>query len=207
MDLVFRPTSCHHDAQCSQATRFHPTLSRELVETCAQLAFHAPNGSNQQGWGWVFVDDRETRAAMADLYRKGLQDHLARDRTVSKSRTDRRHTAPQSESVSYLIEHMQDSPCSLCRRSAALWRHVDVHATSNGAILPRSGLHAACAVVARSAWTTLSLYREDEMASCWACRQQRTQQTVPDRVQIAPTSSLRSRCQRFARLLESMVTR
>src|SRR3954447_12697536 len=60
---------------------FTRPVSRDVVEKCAQLAFQAPNGSNQQGWAWVFVDDRETRGAMADLYRQGLRDHLARDRS------------------------------------------------------------------------------------------------------------------------------
>lgn len=33
-------------------------VSRQTVEECAALAFQAPNGSNQQRWGWVCVDAR-----------------------------------------------------------------------------------------------------------------------------------------------------
>ena len=148
---------------------FTRPVSRDLVETCAQLAFQAPNGSNQQGWGWVFVDDRETRAAMADLYRKGLQDHLARDRTGEQepdrsSGTQRRI----SESVSYLIEHMQDVPVLLVPAVARRYGDTStfMQASKWGSILPAvwSFMLALRSRGLGSAWTTLSLYREDEMA-------------------------------------------
>ena len=32
-------------------------VEREVVEDCLRIAFQAPNGSNQQTWGWVLVDD------------------------------------------------------------------------------------------------------------------------------------------------------
>ena len=56
-------------------------VPRDVVESCAQLAFQAPNGSNQQNWGWVCVDDPALKVAMADLYRRGMRDHIDRDRT------------------------------------------------------------------------------------------------------------------------------
>ena len=37
-------------------------VPRDLILECLQLAFQAPNGSNQQMWGWVCVDDPATRA-------------------------------------------------------------------------------------------------------------------------------------------------
>jgi hypothetical protein len=36
-------------------------VPRVVVEECAQLAFRAPNGSNQPRWGWVCVDDPDSR--------------------------------------------------------------------------------------------------------------------------------------------------
>ena len=45
-------------------------VPRAVVDECARLAFQAPNGSNEQRWGWVFVDDAPTRRAMAELYRE-----------------------------------------------------------------------------------------------------------------------------------------
>jgi len=106
---------------------FTRPVERDLVETCARLAFQAPNGSNQQGWAWVFVDDPATRAAMADLYRQGLQDHLARDRTGERE-PDRSAPTQQriSTSVAYLIERMQSTLAARTRSVSSLWR--DCHA-------------------------------------------------------------------------------
>jgi len=148
---------------------FTRAVPRDLVEACAQIAFQAPNGSNQQGWGWVFVDDRDTRAAMADLYRKGLQDHLARDRTGERE-PDR--TLPTqrriSESVSYLLEHMQDVPVLLVPAIARRYGDTSTfqQASKWGSILPAvwSFMLALRSRGLGSAWTTLSLYREAEMA-------------------------------------------
>jgi nitroreductase len=147
---------------------FARPVPRDLVETCAQLAFQAPNGSNQQGWAWVFVDDPSTRAAMADLYRQGLQDHLARDRT-GEVEPDR--TAPTqkriSTSVAYLLEHMQDVPVLLVPAVARRYgdRSTFQQASKWGSILPAvwSFMLALRSRGLGSAWTTLSLYREKEM--------------------------------------------
>ena len=38
-------------------------VDRSIVEECLEVAFQAPNGSNQQMGGWVCVDDPDTRTA------------------------------------------------------------------------------------------------------------------------------------------------
>jgi nitroreductase len=147
---------------------FSRPVPRDLVETCAQLAFQAPNGSNQQGWAWVFVDDVETKATMADLYRKGLQDHLARDRT-GEVEPDRSAPTQQriSKSVAYLLERMQDVPVLLVPAVARRYgdRSTFQQASKWGSILPSvwSFMLALRSRGLGSAWTTLSLYREKEM--------------------------------------------
>ena len=148
---------------------FTRPVAREVVETCAQLAFQAPNGSNQQGWSWVFVDDPDTRAAMADLYRLGLRDHLARDRS-GEVEPDRSAPTQQriSQSVSYLLEHMQDVPVLLVPAVARRYGDTSTfqQASKWGSILPAvwSFMLALRSRGLGSAWTTLSLYRENEMA-------------------------------------------
>ena len=42
-------------------------VERDVVEECLRIAFQAPNGSNQQDYGWVVVDDPDMRARMAEL--------------------------------------------------------------------------------------------------------------------------------------------
>ena len=49
-------------------------VERSVVEECLQIALQAPNGSNRQTWNWVVVDDAETRAAMAEIWRGGAAD-------------------------------------------------------------------------------------------------------------------------------------
>jgi nitroreductase len=33
-------------------------VSRELIAECLEIAFKAPNGSNQNTWQWLVIDDR-----------------------------------------------------------------------------------------------------------------------------------------------------
>ena len=58
-------------------------VERDLIETCLRIAFQAPNGSDQQTWGWVLVDDRETKRQMAAIYRLALTDFIGRPRATA----------------------------------------------------------------------------------------------------------------------------
>jgi nitroreductase len=144
-------------------------VERRTVEECLRIAFQAPTGSNQQDWGWVLVDDQATRAAMADLYRRGLADHQARDRT-GEVEQDRSTAAAQrmSRSVSYLLEHLQDVPVLLVPTIGARYGDGSTFALASkwGSILPAvwSFMLALRSRGMGSAWTTLHLYREREMA-------------------------------------------
>ena len=55
---------------------FDRPVDRATVEACLRLAFQAPNGSNQQTWGWVVVDDPDTRHAMGDIYRAASENRI-----------------------------------------------------------------------------------------------------------------------------------
>jgi nitroreductase len=148
---------------------FTRPVARDVVETCARVAFQAPNGSNQQGWSWVFVDDPDTRAAMADLYRQGLRDHLARDRTGERE-PDRSEPTQQriSTSVAYLLERMQDVPVLLVPAVARRYGDTSTfqQASKWGSILPAvwSFMLALRERGLGSAWTTLHLPNEREVA-------------------------------------------
>jgi nitroreductase len=144
-------------------------VARETVEECLRIAFQAPTGSNQQDWGWVLVDDAPTRAAMADIYRQGLADHQLRDRT-GEVEPDRSTPAAQrmNRSVSYLLEHMQDVPVLLVPTIGARYGDTSTFAVASkwGSILP-AVWNFMLALRSRdmgSAWTTLHLYRDREMA-------------------------------------------
>ncbi len=155
-------------------------VERALVEECLEVAVHAPSGSNQQGYRFVFVDDRERRDALADLYRQSMEEFVGRARTDAPEDTvdrssdaDRRMTA----SVEYLRDHFHEVPV-LCvplmagrtdgdgagahaERTAAVWQ-----AMRWGSVLPTvwSFLLALRSRGLGSAWTTLSVVKEREVA-------------------------------------------
>ena len=147
---------------------FDRPVERSVVEDCARLAFQAPNGSNQQGWAWLFVDDPALRIGVADLYRKGLEDHQRRDRT-GEIEPDRSNPIQQriSASVAYLLERMQDAPVLLVPLVARRYGSDSTfqQASKWGSMLPAvwSFMLALRDRGMGSAWTTLSLYREAEM--------------------------------------------
>ena len=144
------------------------------------MAVHAPSGSNQQGYRFVFVDDQERKDALADLYRQSMEEFVGRARTDApedtvdrSSEADRRMTA----SVEYLRDHFHEVPV-LCvplmagrtdgdgagahaERTAAVWQ-----AMRWGSVLPTvwSFLLALRSRGLGSAWTTLSVVKEREVA-------------------------------------------
>jgi nitroreductase len=142
-------------------------VARDVVEECLRLAFQAPNGANDQSWGWVLVDDTDLRATLADFYRKGMADHIGRDRsgeTVDTTSPDQR----MSTSVQYLADNMERVPVlvvpTVARRYGAATTFEQ--ASRWGSVLPAVwSLHLALRSRGLgSAWTTLHLYREEEAA-------------------------------------------
>ena len=140
-------------------------VERAVVEECLRLAFQAPNGSNQQGWGWVLVDDASTREAMAELYRAGLADHGARDKTGEAPSVS---SPTISSSVFHLVEHMAEVPVLVVPTIDNRYGSATTfqQACKWGSVLPAvwSFMLALRSRGLGSAWTTLHLYREAEMA-------------------------------------------
>jgi len=50
-------------------------VSLDDVMTCLEIAQQAPTGSNNRSYRWIVVRDAATRAALADIYRKGLGEY------------------------------------------------------------------------------------------------------------------------------------
>lgn len=155
-------------------------VEREVIEECMDLAVHAPNGSNTQPYRFVFVDDPDRKAALADIYRNAMSDFVNRPRTgAAEDNVDR--TTPQqqriAESVYHLAEHLHEVPV-LCiplvagrtdglgagahaDRTSAFWQ-----ANRWGSVIPAlwSFMLALRSRGLGSAWTTLTLLREQEVA-------------------------------------------
>jgi nitroreductase len=148
-------------------------VERSVVEECLRLAFQAPNGSNQQMWGWVCVDDPATRAAMADIYRGGMDDHIAKSeraraegRAVSYAVDERQGAI--STSVFHLREHLHEVPVLVVPtvQGRLDGKPIFDQASRWGSILPAvwSFMLALRSRGMGSAWTTIHLHRERDMA-------------------------------------------
>lgn len=144
-------------------------VERSVVEESLRLAFQAPTGTNHQDWGWVVVDDPVMRREMAALYRQGLADHAARPAGV-EAVADQREAGAQriGRSVAYLVEHLHEVPMLLVPTIGPLYGEETSFAVASrwGSILPAvwSFMLALRSRGMGSAWTTLHLYREQEMA-------------------------------------------
>lgn len=154
-------------------------VDRDLLTECMDVAVHAPNGSNQQAYRFILVDDVATRAKLADIYRAAMSDFVGRSRTDSPEDNIDRSSATQqriARSVAYLAEHLHEVPV-LCvpvfpgrtdgngddppDRTSAFWQ-----ASRWGSAIPVlwSFMLALRSRGLGSAWTTLTLVREREVA-------------------------------------------
>lgn len=160
-------------------------VERSVVEACLRIAFQAPNGSNQQTWGWVLVDDPGIRAEMARIYRAALDDYVARPRaasgppadsgsraaTASRAASSRPAESPgqrrMTESVMHLTHHMAEVPILVVPtfHGRVDGRGTFWQASRWGSIAPGvwSFMLALRLHGLGSAWTTLHLLREGEM--------------------------------------------
>ena len=145
-------------------------VPRELLLECAEIAFQAPTGSNMQSWHFVFVDDPEKKAALAELYGKGFDPYAASAGATYPEGDPRAASQPKvRESSRYLREHFHEVPvmlvpCSFGRLPADAPNAM--HAGYWGSILPAvwSFMLAARERGLGTAWTTLHLPYEREAA-------------------------------------------
>jgi nitroreductase len=146
-------------------------VPEELIRECLDIALQAPSGSNRQGWHWIVVTDAGQRRAIGEVYRRATEQYLASSGAAGKLFADDPARAPVQQrvggSVAYLAEHMAEVPvlvlpCLQAERlptgnQAGLW----------GSLLPAvwSFMLAARARGLGTAWTTLHLAYEDEVAA------------------------------------------
>jgi nitroreductase len=154
---------------------FSRPVPRSVIEECLTLAVQAPNGSNNQGWEWIAVEDPGLRNELAQLQRDALAlflEHAGPNPSVG-TRIDvgrNERMAEIGESVVYLIEHMQDVPVLMVPAVLTPGRLEGANsfyqASSWGSILQAvwSFMLALRSRGLGSAWTTLQLWKERETA-------------------------------------------
>ena len=153
---------------------FSRPVDRSVIEECLNVAAQAPNGSNNQSWEWIAVDDPEIRAQLAELHRESLQVFVELSaKTNARSmqdvgRNDR--IVEIGESVRYLVDHLHEVPVLLIPAMRTPVRPEKLNsffqASLWGSILQAcwSFMLALRARGLGSSWTTLQLWREQETA-------------------------------------------
>lgn len=138
-----------------------------VVLECVELAQQAPTGSNGQGWRWMVVTDAAKRAEIARLYSEAGAAYLEAAAAATSSAED-----PQTRRVyesAFALTKVLDRvpvhviPCIQGRFDGA---PNGVAASSYGSILPAawSFLLALRSRGLGSVWTTLHLFKEQEVA-------------------------------------------
>lgn len=149
-------------------------VARKLIEECLEVALQAPNGSNHQQWRWIVLDDRATIERAAAIYVTAIEEYSA-DIAAGREQYLQGGSRHEQigESVAHLKSNMHRVPTLLI---PTLADRFGVHrkgtsstyhdASQWGSILPAvwSFMLALRSRGLGSAWTTIHLRREREMA-------------------------------------------
>ncbi|WNG85392.1 nitroreductase family protein [Mycobacterium sp. ITM-2016-00317] len=151
----------------------HRPVPRELVVDCVRIATQAPSGRNRQRWDFVLIDDPKQRAAIADIWRRGLLTGVPG--TGGSYDASRRPTSGHSwrriaASLDHLATHLHEAPMLLipCVRVDSRRELTTVRGQAGawGSVLPAvwSFMLAARERGLGTAWTTSHLSYELEAA-------------------------------------------
>ena len=148
-------------------------VARETVDECLRIGLQAPNGSNLQLWNWVLVDDPAIRADMAAIYRASIEDQLRMSAAAAEAGKPSRYPKSEqqeriSRSVMHLRDHLHEVPVLVVPTITGRLDGAGIfdQASLWGSVLP-SVWNFMLALRTRgmgSAWTTIHLHREREMA-------------------------------------------
>jgi len=148
---------------------FERPVERAVIEECLDVALQAPTGSNRQGWHWVFVTDPDKKQFIADRYNDTFRMYVQQPGAEYKEGDSRGERADLvRDSATYLADHLHEVPVMMI---PCHWGRIDgADATTQagywGSILPAvwSFMLALRARGLGSAWTTLHLPKEREVA-------------------------------------------
>ena len=136
-----------------------------VILDCIRLAQQAPTGSNGQGWRWVVVTDPDKRAAIARCYEEAGGAYL---RAAAGSEMEAQ-TRRVYESAAALTEFLDRVPVHVipCIEGRIDNMPNGIAASMYGSILPAawSFLLALRSRGLGSVWTTLHLFKEQEVAT------------------------------------------
>jgi nitroreductase len=151
-----------------QRLDFGRRVERDVITACIDIAVQAPNGSNQQLWHWLVIDDTALKAKVADVYRSGMATQIEDPgwmKGIDYSPADQQRIA---RSVDYLASHLHEAPAIVVPVIDARveGQNLFTQASLWGSILPAvwSFMLALRARGLGSAWTTVHLHKAKDMA-------------------------------------------
>jgi nitroreductase len=155
-------------------------VPRGVIAECLDIAFQAPNGSNLNSWEWVVIDDPAVMKNVAAIYDSAMADFIQSPQgqdyqaeAVAKLAADTtgrlgEDMAKMSESVDHLRRHMSEMPAAVVPVFLGRPERMNLfnQASRWGSVLPAvwSLFLALRARGLGSAWTTVHILREREMA-------------------------------------------
>ena len=152
---------------------FSRPVEPEIIERCLEIALQAPSSSNSQRWQFIVITDPEKRAKIAELYRTSYLSNIGPPNTNSP--VEPAAGGPSAAQIQrvrassfYLAEHMHEVPVLIlgCIQGRPDDPRPVRQASLYGSILP-AAWSLMLALRARglgSAWTTLHLHYEQEIA-------------------------------------------
>jgi len=152
---------------------FTRPVEKEVIEQCLEIAIQSPTGGNAQGWRFIVVTDADKRARIGELYRESFYIYARSSNeqaaTQGKGELYEKQQSRVVKSAVYLAQHMAEAPVMVipCINGRVENESPMTQAGLYGSILPAtwSLMLALRARGLGSAWTTLHLRYEEEVAS------------------------------------------
>jgi nitroreductase len=145
-------------------------VEQEVLEECLTLAQQAPRASNMERRSFVVLTDPDKRAALAQIWRRGMERYLSRTAPGAAVPEQPRTSAERMLSgVQFLGDHLQDVPVHVIPCVAGRLDGLPALAQSGlwGSIAPAtwSFMLAARARGLGTCWTTFHLMEEEQAAA------------------------------------------
>ena len=143
-------------------------VERAVIEECIEIALQAPSGSNRQAWQWVPVDDPDTKAGIAELYREVFDSYQPRSSGYVEGDTRAERRDAVTASSVHLRDHLHEVPVLVVVYQEGRIEELPLgsHPGFWGSVVPAiwSFMLALRARGLGSVWTTMTCRQEQEMA-------------------------------------------
>lgn len=152
-------------------------VPKEILLDCVRIAQQAPTGSNLQGWRFVVIQDAAKRKALAEIYRRSIEQHRATQPDMYSP--DDAQTRRVYASADFLVDVMDQVPTLVlpCIKGRPEGLPNTYASVLYGSICPAvwSFMLALRSRGIGSSWTTMHLLNEAEAAELLGIPKKMTQ--------------------------------